>query len=223
MESSGLAARRPGEAGGRAGVGLHPPAVVADGASGCCRMAAPPAPDLLVPTGGVSVGRHDHLRPALEACGVREVLYGVEIRPGHAMRLGRRGPQLVLGLPGNPSRRRSASTPSGGRCWAGGTPGRIGCRWPRATRSDDAHRADPLRRGRGRFAAAPAPGLARDHLPRRGDPPGRHRGRPERGRRRGAGADGLAGLRALARPLAAGGHPGAPSAGVAQLLRAAAL
>jgi molybdopterin molybdotransferase len=65
-------------------------------------MAAPPAPDLLVTTGGVSVGRHDHLRPALEACGVREVLYGVEIRPGHAMRLGRRGPQLVLGLPGNP-------------------------------------------------------------------------------------------------------------------------
>ena len=61
-----------------------------------------PAPDLLVTTGGVSVGRHDHLRPALEACGVREVLYGVEIRPGHPLWLGRRGEQLVLGLPGNP-------------------------------------------------------------------------------------------------------------------------
>jgi molybdopterin molybdotransferase len=60
------------------------------------------APDLLVTTGGVSVGRHDHLRPALEACRVREVLYGVEIRPGHPLWLGRRGEQLVLGLPGNP-------------------------------------------------------------------------------------------------------------------------
>jgi molybdopterin molybdotransferase len=60
------------------------------------------APDLLVTTGGVSVGRHDHLRPALEACGVREELYGVEIRPGHPLWLGRRGGQLVLGLPGNP-------------------------------------------------------------------------------------------------------------------------
>ena len=60
------------------------------------------APDLLVTTGGVSVGRHDHLRPALDACGVGEVLYGVEIRPGHPLWLGRRGAQLVLGLPGNP-------------------------------------------------------------------------------------------------------------------------
>jgi molybdopterin molybdotransferase len=60
------------------------------------------APDLLVTSGGVSVGRHDHLRPALEACGVAEVLYGVEIRPGHPLWLGRRGGQLVLGLPGNP-------------------------------------------------------------------------------------------------------------------------
>jgi molybdopterin molybdotransferase len=59
-------------------------------------------PDLLVTSGGVSVGRHDHLRPALAACGVREVLYGVEIRPGHPLWLGRRGEQLVLGLPGNP-------------------------------------------------------------------------------------------------------------------------
>ena len=48
------------------------------------------------------MGRHDHLRPALEAVGVREVLYGVEIRPGHPLWLGARGDQLVLGLPGNP-------------------------------------------------------------------------------------------------------------------------
>ena len=61
-----------------------------------------PRPDLLVTIGGVSVGQHDHLRPALEAAGVREVLYGLRIRPGHPLWLGERGDQLVLGLPGNP-------------------------------------------------------------------------------------------------------------------------
>jgi molybdopterin molybdotransferase len=59
-------------------------------------------PDLLVTIGGVSVGRHDHLRPALEAVGVSEVLYGLRIRPGHPLWLGECGVQLVLGLPGNP-------------------------------------------------------------------------------------------------------------------------
>ena len=59
-------------------------------------------PDLLVTIGGVSVGRHDHLRPALEAVGVAEVLYGLRIRPGHPLWLGECGAQLVLGLPGNP-------------------------------------------------------------------------------------------------------------------------
>ena len=59
-------------------------------------------PDLVVTIGGVSVGRHDHLRPALEACGVRQVFYGVEIRPGHPLWLGARDDQVVLGLPGNP-------------------------------------------------------------------------------------------------------------------------
>jgi len=59
-------------------------------------------PDVLVTIGGVSVGRHDHLRPALEACGVRQVFFGVAIRPGHPLWLGERGEQRVLGLPGNP-------------------------------------------------------------------------------------------------------------------------
>ena len=63
---------------------------------------ADPAPDLLVTTGGVSVGPHDHLRPAFEAVGVREMLFGVQIRPGHPLWLGVRGRQVVLGLPGNP-------------------------------------------------------------------------------------------------------------------------
>lgn len=52
---------------------------------------AAPAPDLLITTGGVSVGPHDHLRPAFEALGVEETLYGVRIRPGHPLWLGVRG------------------------------------------------------------------------------------------------------------------------------------
>jgi molybdopterin molybdotransferase len=63
---------------------------------------AEPAPDVLVTIGGVSVGPHDHLRPALEAVGAVEILFGVRIRPGSPLWLGRRGAQLVLGLPGNP-------------------------------------------------------------------------------------------------------------------------
>ena len=59
-------------------------------------------PDVLVTIGGVSVGRHDHLRPALEACGVTQVFFGAAIRPGHPLWLGERGDRRVLGLPGNP-------------------------------------------------------------------------------------------------------------------------
>jgi molybdopterin molybdotransferase len=60
------------------------------------------AADVVITTGGVSVGDHDHLRPALARLGVREDLWGVAIRPGHPLWLGRRGAQRVLALPGNP-------------------------------------------------------------------------------------------------------------------------
>ncbi len=63
---------------------------------------AQPPPDVMVTIGGISVGPHDHLRPALEEVGVAEILFGVRIRPGSPLWLGRRGAQLVLGLPGNP-------------------------------------------------------------------------------------------------------------------------
>jgi molybdopterin molybdotransferase len=60
--------------------------------------------DLLVLSGGVSVGPHDHVKPALEACGVEEVFWRVALRPGRPTWFGvRRSDQtLVLGLPGNP-------------------------------------------------------------------------------------------------------------------------
>ena len=57
---------------------------------------------VLVVSGGVSVGPHDHVRPAFAACGVREVFWRVRIRPGKPVWFGRRGATLVFGLPGNP-------------------------------------------------------------------------------------------------------------------------
>jgi molybdopterin molybdotransferase len=58
--------------------------------------------DAVLLTGGVSVGPHDHVKPALAALGVEEVFWRVALRPGKPMWFGRRGSQLVFGLPGNP-------------------------------------------------------------------------------------------------------------------------
>jgi molybdopterin molybdotransferase len=58
--------------------------------------------DVLVLSGGVSVGPHDHVKPALEAQGVYEVFWRVALRPGRPTWFGTRGATLVFGLPGNP-------------------------------------------------------------------------------------------------------------------------
>ncbi len=58
--------------------------------------------DLLVLTGGASVGDHDLARPALEAVGAELDFWKVAMRPGKPLMVARRGQQLVLGLPGNP-------------------------------------------------------------------------------------------------------------------------
>jgi len=61
--------------------------------------------DLLLLSGGVSVGPHDHVKPALEANGVEEVFWRVALRPGKPTWFGVKRddpPALVLGLPGNP-------------------------------------------------------------------------------------------------------------------------
>ncbi|MCA1689711.1 MAG: molybdopterin molybdotransferase MoeA [Actinobacteria bacterium] len=58
--------------------------------------------DVVVVTGGVSVGPHDHVKPALRDLGAEEIFWGVAIRPGRPTWFGRRGETLVFGLPGNP-------------------------------------------------------------------------------------------------------------------------
>jgi molybdopterin molybdotransferase len=58
--------------------------------------------DVLVLSGGVSVGPHDHVKPALQAQGVVEDFWRVALRPGRPTWFGTRGDTLVFGLPGNP-------------------------------------------------------------------------------------------------------------------------
>jgi molybdopterin molybdotransferase len=58
--------------------------------------------DVLVLSGGVSVGPHDHVKPALQALGVDEAFWRVALRPGRPTWFGTRGDTLVFGLPGNP-------------------------------------------------------------------------------------------------------------------------
>lgn len=58
--------------------------------------------DILVTSGGASVGDHDLVRPALEARGASLEFYRIAMRPGKPMFFGRLGAMRVLGLPGNP-------------------------------------------------------------------------------------------------------------------------
>lgn len=58
--------------------------------------------DVLLVSGGSSVGVHDHVRPTLEALGVAMHFWRVEMKPGHPVAFGSRGGHLVFGLPGNP-------------------------------------------------------------------------------------------------------------------------
>jgi len=58
--------------------------------------------DLLVTSGGVSVGPHDLVRRIEAELGVEEVFWRVAVKPGKPVSFGVRGSTLVFGLPGNP-------------------------------------------------------------------------------------------------------------------------
>jgi molybdopterin molybdotransferase len=58
--------------------------------------------DVVVVAGGVSVGPHDHVKPALHSLGVRERFWGIALQPGKPTWFGALGDTLVFGLPGNP-------------------------------------------------------------------------------------------------------------------------
>ena len=60
------------------------------------------AADVLVTSGGVSVGPHDLVRRVAAELGVEEVFWGVAVKPGKPLSFGVRESTLVFGLPGNP-------------------------------------------------------------------------------------------------------------------------
>ncbi len=60
------------------------------------------AADVLVTSGGVSVGPHDLVRKIEAELGVDEIFWRVAIKPGKPVSFGTRGATLVFGLPGNP-------------------------------------------------------------------------------------------------------------------------
>ena len=58
--------------------------------------------DILVTTGGASVGDHDLVKTSLEAEGVGIAFWKIAMRPGKPMMHGRLGAMRVVGVPGNP-------------------------------------------------------------------------------------------------------------------------
>jgi len=59
------------------------------------------AADLVLATGGVSVGEEDHVKPAVERLGALD-LWKLAIRPGKPLAFGRLGATPFIGTPGNP-------------------------------------------------------------------------------------------------------------------------
>jgi molybdopterin molybdotransferase len=86
-------------AGATAGQPAH---VEDDAASHEVALATGLEADVLVTSGGVSVGPHDLVRATLARLGVVEVFWGVAMRPGKPLSFATRGSTLVFGLPGNP-------------------------------------------------------------------------------------------------------------------------
>lgn len=59
--------------------------------------------DVVLLTGGISVGDYDFVLQAARACGVEKLFHKIKQRPGKPLYFGRKDNKLVFGLPGNPS------------------------------------------------------------------------------------------------------------------------
>ncbi|MEQ8323414.1 MAG: molybdopterin molybdotransferase MoeA [Vicingaceae bacterium] len=59
--------------------------------------------DVLIISGGISVGKYDYVKEALERNDVKEVFYKVDQKPGKPLYFGMKGKKLVFALPGNPA------------------------------------------------------------------------------------------------------------------------
>lgn len=61
------------------------------------------ASDILLLTGGISVGDYDFVKDSLHQNGVEQLFYKVKQRPGKPLFAGKKGDKLVFALPGNPA------------------------------------------------------------------------------------------------------------------------
>lgn len=59
--------------------------------------------DILIVSGGISVGKYDYVKEALLENGVNEVFHKVKQKPGKPLFVGSKGNKFVFGLPGNPA------------------------------------------------------------------------------------------------------------------------
>jgi molybdopterin molybdotransferase len=59
--------------------------------------------DVVLLTGGISVGDYDFVLQAANECGIEKLFHKVKQRPGKPLYFGKKNNQLVFGLPGNPS------------------------------------------------------------------------------------------------------------------------
>ncbi|MBA4167649.1 MAG: molybdopterin molybdotransferase MoeA [Chitinophagaceae bacterium] len=59
--------------------------------------------DMVILTGGVSVGEYDFVSQAAENCGVTKLFHRVKQRPGKPLYFGMKDDKPIFGLPGNPS------------------------------------------------------------------------------------------------------------------------
>jgi molybdopterin molybdotransferase len=66
------------------------------------RLAEALAFDVVLTTGGVSVGEFDHVKVVLDELGLRQLFHGVAQKPGRPLKFGTIGGRPIFGLPGNP-------------------------------------------------------------------------------------------------------------------------
>lgn len=59
--------------------------------------------DVVLLTGGVSVGDYDFVLEAANLCGINQLFHKIKQRPGKPLYFGKKSNQLIFGLPGNPS------------------------------------------------------------------------------------------------------------------------
>jgi molybdopterin molybdotransferase len=66
------------------------------------RLAEALAFDVVLSTGGVSVGQFDHVKVVMDELGLRQLFHGVAQKPGRPLKFGTIGGRPIFGLPGNP-------------------------------------------------------------------------------------------------------------------------